>query len=162
MAYPTPPDEYTSDNNKSTTSELERLSSAFVHILNDHDFDFRTPAAQELQAHLSSNFRAHLDTYAQDSEPVTLAEQIAKWRQRAQENPEVKFRILHTMATVDEGKGRASVYVEMEVSGISDVKLQAMNELNWECVGGVWLCYYIIGMRGSSVNNGFDAWLPPS
>ncbi|KAK3068898.1 hypothetical protein LTR53_013176 [Teratosphaeriaceae sp. CCFEE 6253] len=132
MAYPTPPDH--TPSTASTTTELERLSGAFVHVLNERDFDFASTAAQELRSHLSSNFRAHLDTFAQDSRPVTLDEQVAKWRQRAQENPDVNFAILHTMCSVDEAKGRASVYVEMEVSGISNVKLQAVNELNWERV----------------------------
>ncbi|KAK5723691.1 hypothetical protein LTR15_005390 [Elasticomyces elasticus] len=148
MAYPTPPDDCTED--RSTVSELERLSSAFLHVLNERDFDFQTPTSQELKSHLSTNFRAHLDTFAQNSEPVTLEAQVAKWRQRAQEQPNVHFHLLSLMSTVDESTGRASVYVDMEVSGLSGVKLQAMNELNWERVDGVWLCYYIIGMRGSS------------
>ncbi|KAK5682713.1 hypothetical protein LTS10_005843 [Elasticomyces elasticus] len=153
MAYPTPPDDCTPDT--TTASELERLSSAFLHVLNERDFDFRSPISQELRSHLSDNFRAHLDTFAQNSEPVTLEEQVAKWRQRAQEQPDVNFRVLSLMSSVDESTGRASVYMDMEVSGLSGVKLQAMNELNWERVDGIWLCYYIIGMRGSS------PWVPP-
>ena len=159
MEYPTPADGSTS--NEFTAAYLERLSSSFVQVLNDHAFDFQSQSAQEVKAHLASNFRAHLDTVAQDSRPVSLDEQVIKWRQRAQDNPDVVFQIVHSMATVGETTTRATVYLEMEVSGISNVKLQAMNEFNWERVEGVWLCYYVVGMRGSSVNNGFDAWLLP-
>ncbi|KAK1058804.1 hypothetical protein LTR74_013119 [Friedmanniomyces endolithicus] len=155
MEYSTPADGSTPKD--LTAAYLERLSSSFVDVLNDHDFDFQSQSAQEVKTHLASNFRAHLDTVAQDSRPVSLDEQIIKWRQRAQDNPDVVFRIIHSMATVDETTTRATVYLEMEVSGISN----AMNEFNWERIEGVWLCYYVVGMRGSSVNNGFDAWLPP-
>ncbi|KAK4626676.1 hypothetical protein CLAFUW4_05145 [Fulvia fulva] len=48
----------------------------------------------------------------------------------------------------------ATVYMNMEVTGLSDVVLHAMNELGWRKIAGQWLCYYTVGMRGSPGNTG--------
>ena len=138
---------------QTTISELERLSSAFVNAINERDFNFEREEARDLVHHLAPDWRAQLDTYAQQVQPLTFPEQIVLWRQRAQENPDVHFQILHILSDVNEHKGIASVYVEMEVSGISNVKLQAMNELKWRRRDNTWLCYYVIGMRGSSASS---------
>jgi hypothetical protein len=133
--------------------DLERLSAAFVQVLNERDFDFTSDVAQELKSRLSSDWKAQLDTFAADSRPVTFAEQVARWRQRAQDNPDVKFNVLDVQTRVDNKKGRVNIFVEMEVEGISNVKLQALNVVKWKVVGDIWMCYKVIGMRGSSISS---------
>ena len=77
------------------------------------------------------------------------------WRKREEDYPDVHFHIasietnFHNM-----GEGAATVYMNMEVTGVSDVILHAMNELRWRKSAGQWLCYYTIGMRGSPGNTG--------
>lgn len=156
MSLPTPTDELTNVIPKSPTAELERLSIAFVNIVNERDFDFASKSAQELVTRLTPEWKASMDTSVSGLAPVTFAEQIARWRERASENPDVHFQIMDVFSVVDEVKGVASVYLEMEVDGVSNVKLQAMNELKWRLVEDVWMCYYVIGMRGSKMNNGLD------
>jgi hypothetical protein len=136
---------------KPSTPELERLSAAFVQVLNERDFDFTSVVAQELKSRLSPDFRAQLDTFAADSRPVTFDEQVEKWRQRASDNPGVKFHVLDVQTRIDNKKGRVNVFVEMQVEGISNVMLQALNVIKWKVVNDVWMCYKVIGMRGSSI-----------
>ncbi|KAK4549112.1 hypothetical protein LTR36_007568 [Oleoguttula mirabilis] len=136
-------------------AELERLSTAFVGVLNAHDFAFASHEAQELVAHLTPDWRAQMDTSAHQTEPVGFAEQVKRWKARAQEHPDVRFDVVGVSSDVDEHKGRARVYIEMDVSGIlASGTLQAMNEVKWRRVGGAWRCYYVTGFRGSRGNGG--------
>jgi hypothetical protein len=138
---------------KPLVAELEHLSTAFVHVLNERDFDFTSEVARELKSRLAHDFKAQLDTFAADSRPITFDEQVARWRQRAQENPGVKFIVLDVQTRVDNKKGRVNIFVEMEVDGISNVKLQALNVIKWKVVDAAWMCYKVIGMRGSSISS---------
>ena len=101
----------------STATELERLSVVIPSIVNTRDFDFKSPEAQELQSHVSSDFLSQIETLPQQEKTLSWAEQVAAWRQRAEEYPAVYFAVASVSSVVDEINGFAQVYVEMEVSG---------------------------------------------
>lgn len=146
-------------NADATAKELERLSINFVHALNAHDYDFdKSEEARELRLHIAPDWRALFDTNGQDfGRTVTFEEQVARWKERVLEYPHVRFAPVAVSSDVDKAKGWASVFCEMEVSGIGNVALQAMNELKWRRdVDGAWWCYFVIGLRGSRMNSGYD------
>lgn len=151
--YPTP--ETPTTQTETTASRLERLSSIVVSTINDRDFDFTSKDAQSFLAHVSPQWRGEIDTFAQKREIKSFDEQRAMWKKRAEENPDVHFEIVHLSSYVNEGAGMANVYMDMEVTGVANVTLHAMNELKWKRGNdGVWLCYFTIGMRGSPGNSG--------
>jgi hypothetical protein len=153
-SLPSPP-----DSDGDTVSLLERLSAAFCYIINEKDFTLSSSVSKELMEHISPDFRAQMDTVTAGSESITFDQQMAFWRQRAEEQPDVSFMPVHTSTELNEETGRATVYLNMEVRGIDNVKLEAINQLKWRRQGETWFCYYVIGMRGSAVNSGAD--VPP-
>ena len=158
-SYPTPSTGHDDNEPDPTKAKLERLSAVVVHAINSRDFTFQSKEAKELILHIAPDFKAQLDTTG-DPRTVDWDEQVSRWRQRAEEFPNVQFHILHVDISVDSTDSHASVYMDMEVTGIGDVKLQAMNEVKWKKVGGPaspWVLYFVIGMRGSQANSGgFD------
>lgn len=153
--YPTP-DTPSTRRDESTASYLERLSSTVVTAINDRDFNFTSPEAQTFLSHVSPHWRGEIDTFAQKREVASFDQQRAMWKQRADENPNVHFEIVHLWSYVNEEVGLANVYMNMEVTGVGGegVTLHAMNELKWKRFDGVWLCYYTVGLRGSPGNSG--------
>ncbi|KAK3676067.1 hypothetical protein LTR78_004259 [Recurvomyces mirabilis] len=133
--------------------DLERLAVNFVDVLNARDFDFTSDKAKELRTRMTADWKAQMDTYAADPSPVKFDEQVRRWKLRAQDHTGVHFQVVEVMSKVEEKKERARVFLEMQVSGITEGKLMAMNELRWRKVEGAWLCYFVIGMRGGGVNN---------
>jgi hypothetical protein len=95
-----------------------------------------------------------MDTQPQGDNGLSWLEQVSAWRERAQEHPHVHFDVIQMSSAVDDSGGSAQVYMDMEVSGIGDVKLHAMNELRWQHVHGRWMWHYVIGMRGTPGNSG--------
>lgn len=150
----TPPDTPSHTAKLPTKDELERLSAIVPEIVNTRDFDFTGSEAQELLSHVAPDFTSQIDTLPDTDKLLSWHGQVAAWRQRATDHPDVQFAVTSVSSTVDEKIGFAQVFVEMEVSGIGDVKLHAMNELKWQRVDGQWLWYYVIGMRGTPGNSG--------
>ena len=135
-----------------TAAELERLSSAIPAAINDRDFSFTSPLARDLLHHLSPDFRSDLDTQASH---LNWSEQVLAWQERAEEFPDVRFETEEVTSNVDEESGMGSVFMQMTVTGIGDVQLQAVNELRFERhVDGRWMLYHTVGMRGSPGNSG--------
>lgn len=124
---------------------------AVVKILNEKDFDFTSAEAQEVERHMSPEWRSQMDT-----QPglVTWEEQKSLWKERADIYPDIVWTVRDVQTDVNQRTGTANVHLEMEVSGIGDVKLQAINENKWVRVNGQWLCHRTIGMRGSPGNSG--------
>ena len=150
----TPPDTPSQPKEPSIAAELERLSAVIPRVINTRDFDFKSPEAEELLSHVSSDFVAQIDTRPQQDKALSWHEQVSAWRERAEEHPQVHFALTQISSVVDENRGFAQVYMDMEVSGIGDVKLNAMNELRWRQVHGKWVWYHVIGMRGTPGNTG--------
>jgi hypothetical protein len=151
----TPPDTPSSQPpaNKGSSALLERLSVAMVDVIvNQRDFDCETAEAQEVVAHLSPNWKSDMDTQAKG---LDWTSQLASWKERAKEMPDVKFEVRQVSSEVNERSGIAKVYMDMEVTGLGSVTLHAMNELRWRRVKGEWLCTYVLGFRGSPGNAGF-------
>ena len=147
----TPPDTPLQIKEPSSAAELERLSVVIPHVINTRDFDLKSPEAQELLSHVSADFLSDLDT---QEKGLSWTDQVDAWRRRVEEYPDVQFTVTSVSSTLDDTKGLAQVYVEMEVSGYGDVKLHAMNELRWKKVAYEWMWYYVIGMRGTPGNSG--------
>lgn len=145
---------YDEDQPESTVAMLERLSAIGVQALNDGDHDFsRSEATRELRAHIAPDWRGQIDTYAHARE-VTLDEQTAMWDQRRAENPNVHFHIMGMTTDIDEAKGEALIFLDMEVTGLAEVTLQAMNELTWRRIKGEWFLWHTLGLRGTRGNTG--------
>jgi hypothetical protein len=133
---------------------LERLSTAGAMALNDQDHDFTaSPATRELRSRMMASWRGQIDTYAHAKE-VTFAEQSAMWAQRRAQYPDVFFEIASISTVIDERKGEALVFIDMEVSGLATFKLQAMSELTWRKVKGKWMLAHTVALRGTRGNSG--------
>ncbi|KAK5165128.1 uncharacterized protein LTR77_009225 [Saxophila tyrrhenica] len=144
-SVPTPPETPTvPPQKKDTAAELERLSCLIIHAHNERDFEFQGADTQELQAHISPQWKGEIDTGGPRDRPITWEEQTSAWKQRAEEHPDVRFDIRHVSSQVNERSGVAKVYMEMEVSGIGGVTLHAMNELRWRKVERLWLLHYTL------------------
>lgn len=64
--------------------------------------------------------------------------------------PNVRFEITHSNVDLDEVNGVATVWMEMQVLGMGDVVLGAVNEVNWRRIDNdKWECFHTKGMRGS-------------
>lgn len=135
----------------STASELERLSVAIVEVLNDKDFAFTSALAQELEAHISPEWRGQFDT---QQGHVTWEEQKLLWKERAEMLPDIVWIVVEVSADVNKRTGTANVHLEMEMLGMGQSKFLAFNENKWVRVNGRWLCHRTVGMRGSPGNNG--------
>lgn len=138
----------------SAGKELERLSTIILNILNTRDFDLKTEESWELQQHIAPDLKFLMDTQDQNGEPWSWKRQLEAWKQRAEELPDVHFALISISSAVDESSGEARVFMEMEASGIGEVKLHAMNEVWWRRSDGRWNCYYVLGMRGTPGNSG--------
>lgn len=151
----TPPETPSTPKSSSTGAELQRLSTIMLNILNIRDFELKTHEAHELQQHLAQDLLFLMDTQEHEGEPWNWDRQVAAWKQRTEELPNVRFTLIDISSDVDESIGEARVFMEMEASGIGEVKLHAMNEVWWRRVGERWMCYYVLGLRGSPGNSGF-------
>jgi hypothetical protein len=139
---------------ETTVEMLERLSAAGAMALNNQDHDFSaSPETRELRSRMMPSWRGQIDTYAHAKE-VTFAEQSAMWAQRRAEYPDVFFEIVSISTVIDERKGEALVFIDMEVSGLATFKLQAMSELTWRKVKGKWMLAHTVALRGTRGNSG--------
>ncbi|PIA92665.1 hypothetical protein CB0940_05085 [Cercospora beticola] len=130
-----------------TASRLNRLSCAFPTIINTKDFSLQGPDVQELASCITPDWTGSMDTQPQG---VTWSEQVKLWKARAAGMPNVRFEITHSNVDLDEVNGVATVWMEMEVMGMGDVVLGAVNEVNWRRVkDDKWECFRTKGMRGS-------------
>jgi hypothetical protein len=154
MSLPTPPNVDPPNAKASaptTASELERLSLAVVTVLNEKDFDFTSAAGQEVELHMSPEWRGQMDTIPG---LVTWEEQKSFWKERAETMPDIVWMVRDVLVDVDSRKGTANVHLEMEVVGMGGVKLLAINENRWIRTRGKWLCHRTVGMRGTPGNSG--------
>lgn len=146
-----------SDNKptETTTQMLERLCTNFVKALDNQDFDFTDPAAQEVMSHLSPDWHARLLTYAEAAKTLTLAEQMAVWRKRAVDLPEVRYGIDYVFSHVNESGGIATVLVNMMISGVAMTTRYNMNECRWRRNDeGKWIWMSVHGIRGNPMSSG--------
>lgn len=95
--------------------ELERLSTAIVTAINQRDFDFQSPGAQELVARLAPTFEAEIETGGPREAPVSWDEQVSAWKQRAESHPDVQFKTTQVSTNVLDFEGRAEVWMEVSV-----------------------------------------------
>lgn len=149
--YPTP----SSDTDETTSTKLERLSRCVPESINARDFAFASKDGQELLAHTAPDFMCHLDS---QSQPITLQEQVKAWSDRAETHPDFRFELQDVTSDVNERSGRASVFMSLIWTGISDVNLHAICEMKWRRKGNWWELYWVYGMRSMpEPGNDFDS-----
>lgn len=154
----TPPETPTAQPTKprDSATELQRLSRAIIDAHNARDFNFESTDTRELLSRISPHWKGDVDTKGPPTKSMTWDEQISAWKQRAEIHPQVHFEIKHLSSDVNERGGVAKVFMEMEVTGIGEVTLHAMNELRWRKMEGRWMLNYTLGMRGSPGNIGMS------
>ncbi|KAI5362729.1 hypothetical protein Slin15195_G101080 [Septoria linicola] len=155
--YPSPISDVSVKDNEphETTAELiERISSTFVHIIDEHDFDFASPKAQEVMSHIMPDWVAQLQSFENGNRTLSLNEQRVIWRDRAKEHPETRYGIDCVFSEVREDARSATVFVSMWVSGIAEATLYNMNECYWRNVKGKWMWIGTKGIRANPLSSG--------
>ena len=131
-------------------SRLKRLSSYFPLLINTKDFSLQSPEVRELASHISADWTATMDT---QPDRTPWKEQLVRWEARSNEMPNVRFDVKNMEIDLNNKRGVATVWVEMEVTGMGDVVLGAMNEVMWRRVDDRWECTFTRGMRGSAMRS---------
>lgn len=153
----TPPYTPSESGNKPTTAaELVRLAGVIDILVNDADFTFTRPDAQELLSHIASDFGATIDCVRHPDEILSWDELVEAWRKGSEDDPGVRFAWTSVSSTIDEGNGTAQLFIEKEITAVGGLKFHVMEEQRWRRENEIWLLYHILGMRGTPANSGFD------
>ena len=134
------------ESSKSITAELERLSAAAVATINQQDWEFaKTPQSREVLEHVAPDYSAHFDNYPGK---LSFAEQVSAHRRLFEENPKAKYEIQSISTIIAEGANEASVFMQIDIRGISDMTVGGFSEFRWRREGHRWVWYRDIAMRG--------------
>lgn len=126
--------------------ELERLSAAAVHAINQRDFALnKTAEAKEVLQHVAPDFSGTSDGILGN---VTLAELIEERRQFFLEHPQAYCDLKAMSTTIDPDGRTASVHLYVDIAGMETVTIPGMSEFRWRWTDGRWLWFHHIGMRG--------------
>lgn len=120
--------------------------------MNARDWDLKSPHMQKSLKHLAPDFEAQHDNFPAK---LSFQENMDSSRYLAEQNPDFHLDIVHISTNIQESRTLASVWLEMNVSGISPgVVMKGFSELKWRLSGedGKWYCYRHLGMRGSLMN----------
>jgi len=131
--------------------ELEDLSTAGIAAVNSRDWACTSPRIKRGLSHLSQDFRAQPDNFPGS---LTFEENMASSRFLAEQDASFQLEIVHISTNIETNRRFASVWIEMNVSGISPgVVMKGFSELKWRLCGddGRWYCYRHLGMRGGLV-----------
>lgn len=149
MSLPSPPDSSASETpalaKKDSTGEyLEDLSRQILDV-NLNIKDNNHPLVVK---HMSPQFRGKHDALPKatnrDDHQSNLQKHLA-------EQPDFHCEILNASSEVDDSRGRATVYLWYQLTGLShDLKREAVAVLSWERKQGVWMIMKHSGMRGPS------------
>lgn len=141
------------------TTDLMRISAAFISIVNERDFDCTSPEHRSIEScwpKYLSNITAEMYPYTGNNRSESFDEHISSLRERAESHPSWHCRITDMALTIGEPTGRADVFGNLEVMGMGDeLVLHAVCQANWRVEAGEWKCYHTAGMRSSPSNTGF-------
>lgn len=136
-----------------TAEELKRFALQWPLVLNERDADFASPRGQEIRATIAPEFTAVLDSYPGR---MSWEELLKVWAQEHVEYPHCKLDATGCQADVDEKKGTAKVYIELDMKFVERVDLKAMTELKWvRYDDGRWMVKSFYLMRGHRGSTGF-------
>lgn len=136
---------------KDTAAYLKRITSNDSHILNIRDFSHQTPLGLEVLAHISPSFSASVDNIPHKLNWLQLND---VWRSWYEADERLEFTLTKCEADVDEEAGEATVFMEMDVVGLSNVALTAFSEVRWRREEGKWMIWGFWGCRGCPGNDG--------
>jgi hypothetical protein len=148
-AFPSPPDSSSSQEQpvrkkESTGEYLESLSDTILDI-NLNSKDTQHPL---IIKHMSPAFRGKHDALpkvnTRDDHQSNLKKHLAA-------QPDFHVKILNHSSEVDDSRGRATVYIWYEITGLAHgLEREAVAVLSWERRQGVWMIMKHQGMRGPS------------
>lgn len=151
---PSRPPPQTPESDLQLAAELEWLSIAGIIAVNDRDWDLQSPHMQKSLEHLAPDFEAQHDNFPAR---LSFAENMASSRFLAEQDPSFHLEIVNISTNIQESRTLASVWLEMDVTGINPgVTMKGFSELKWRLSGedGKWYCYRHLGMRGSLMSGG--------
>ncbi|KAK4902566.1 hypothetical protein LTR27_000503 [Elasticomyces elasticus] len=128
------------------STRLQDLSSQLMSIVDARDYE--NPL---LAQYMSSDFQIS-NGGDEDMSAATLKEFLDNMRQRGAQQPSYNFEVVSTVADIDEGHGKASVWVTTKVTSYygDGVRRDGVSRLDWmRRAGGKWVCFKHVGMTGS-------------
>lgn len=129
---------------ESTGQYLEDLSRQMLDVnLNYKTFDHPIVAK-----HMSPEFRGKHDTLPKVG---NRDDHVSALQKHLQEMPNFHCNILNSSSDVDDSRGRATVYLWYEITGLTHgLEREAVAVLSWERKQGTWMMMKHTGMRGPS------------
>lgn len=125
-------------------SPAEQIETWSVQILNEHCNEKTFESAGT--THMAETFRA-----THDGLPTarTLGQHIGNLQKHYVANPDFHLTILNCSSEVDETRGRATVYLFFQLTGLVDnTARESIAALQWERKRDEWLCVKHTGLRG--------------
>lgn len=134
-------------NLEGITAELERLSIIGIRRINNRDWSYSSPEAQELLTHINpEQWQSRFDNQV---ELLTWQQQNDVWQQLVEElHPHCHFEITSVSSTIRENENLAIVWIQTTVTGIENVHIPGLSELSWRLEDGKWWFFYHVGIRG--------------
>lgn len=121
---------------------LESLSRQILNVC----LNLKDPYHPMIYKHQSVDFRNKHDALPRASNRADHHENLAK---HLQEQKNFHVEIFNTSSEVDESRGRATIYLWYEITGLANgIEREAVAVLSWERKQGTWLLMKHIGMRG--------------
>ena len=118
----------------------ESLTRELIHIINTRDF--RNPITSRMDS--AMEYDADWGLHTRDKESLLQGQE-----NYAAQNPEYHLEIMNASTEVNEGKGRAKVWMLLEVTGIAlGVRKESIILMYWRLRGGRWCYYPHKGLRG--------------
>lgn len=101
-----------------------------------------------LKRHFSPDFRGKHDALPPVSNSTDHSSSL---KVHLDKQPNFRVTVLNTSSEVDDSRGRATVYIWYEISGLAGgLERENVSLLTWERKGGIWLITKHQGMRGPS------------
>ena len=137
------------DNDDSVTktiAKLERLSEAAVRAMSLRDWDFtKTAEAKELLEHISPDWSAQFDNYA---DPLSFADQVLAHRKFMEQNQTAYYEIQSIFTDIVPGADHASVFLQIDIRQIGNTTIHGFSEFKWQLIDCEWIWYHHIATRG--------------
>lgn len=147
LALPTPPDSNAPDTptrKESTGEYLERLSKSFLHL----SLNLRDSFNPLIMRHMAPTFRGTHDTLPK---VVSREDHQSSLQKHLSTEPDLRCEIKNSSSDVDDSRGRATVYLWYELSGLTHgLEREAVAVMSWERKQGTWVHTKHTGMRGPS------------
>ncbi|KAK5124510.1 hypothetical protein LTR85_001727 [Meristemomyces frigidus] len=121
----------------------EYVEAWSVQILNEHcnQKKFELVGTH----HMAETFRSEHDGL---ETAKSLEQHVDILKQHYVANPDFHLEVLNSSSEVDEARGRATVYLFYQLTGLNNTAREAVALLKWERKQNGWLCVKHTGLRG--------------